>query len=276
MATIDYKIHSASNRLPVNQDETIVYHYTNSESFKNILLQGNIRLTHFKCLNDSYEGKILFEDILDIIKDSEFRALLEERYNVALRNLYIGSFSRHGNLLSQWKNYGNVCIGLDLEKNKRLNLGHIIEDSICRNADTSGVQIVPCSYINGDTKKYAVNFVKWFKENRTESSDILALLVGSSVFHLKHIKFQEEQELRIIAYLWRRNPYKDSNKDYINYIIHPKAIRKIVVGPSNQQDIILGDICAFLNKLKEDYTHVEIWKSTIPYTKHSGDRTLNY
>jgi hypothetical protein len=224
-------------------------------------------------LNDTSEGRLLFDYILAQNKYSSIIEILKQFYVSAVENLYLTSFSIFGNRLSQWRGYGNICIGFDFEKIKESL--HFIEDATAKLLETSALSIERCNYI--DTSDIAemdslsetiVNNFKDVSSNIQSSSSInefqyYSLTLGSLLFSSKHIGFQEENEFRVFRYLWKTNPFIDNNKSYLKLYFEPECVQRIVIGPSANQNDIYESILIFLSN--SIYNKVELYKSTIPF-----------
>lgn len=103
------------------QEPHTLYHYTNSGVLVSIIQSRKTRLSARWHLNDPREGK----DFANLLNEyfSEERAD-EERAKIATKSLdkfhfYVACFSEHGDLLSQWRAYGQdgegISIGFDCE-----------------------------------------------------------------------------------------------------------------------------------------------------------------
>src|SRR3972149_7387189 len=115
----EYELLNSSQEIYFNNERKCYkYHYTNVDSVKKILRNKNIRLYHYKHLTDSSDGRLLFKHILSEKKYSYVINILKSLYESALQNLYLASFSLYGNRLSQWRGYGDACIGFNFEKMK--------------------------------------------------------------------------------------------------------------------------------------------------------------
>ena len=69
---------------------------------------------HYKTLNDTTEGELIFDHVRRQLDGMNCIEDLERIYQAAKKNFYVGSFSACGDLLSQWRGYGDFCIGFDL------------------------------------------------------------------------------------------------------------------------------------------------------------------
>ncbi|MBW2631769.1 MAG: hypothetical protein JRC90_08420 [Deltaproteobacteria bacterium] len=256
------------------------YHYTDFKAVKSILKNKNVRLMHYMHLNDSKEGKLLFEEIIKQLVDLgelELRDSFENLHKEAVKNLYLSSLSFFGNLLSQWRGYGYINIGFDIECLK--NNVTMIRDSKGETHITSGFEIgSECNYIdftkedenilvNNIINKFKVSSIPSLEDMGTFWHDALAL--GAVLFSTKHIGFWEEREHRIVHYLWGREPFIDNTKDgkkfYIEFDFCAEAVKRIVVGPSKDQKGLIKNVRNFLKEMGSTYEHVQIYQSTIPF-----------
>jgi hypothetical protein len=117
----------------LNQKE--IFHYTSVESFYKIITNKSLRLSSSKYLNDYKELKILRELIDPKKLDNKGISYNNERVN-EINNLvnnsnqeaFIISFSKHRDLLSQWRRYADnskgVSIGIHVDqlRNKLIEL----------------------------------------------------------------------------------------------------------------------------------------------------------
>lgn len=79
------------------------YHYTDAQTALKILTNKELWLTHTSFLNDSQEGKDIRSYLDEELNNSEISSIL----NFIDRNYdsYTCSFSKNGDLLSQWRGY---------------------------------------------------------------------------------------------------------------------------------------------------------------------------
>jgi len=245
-----------------NIDNTYLYHYSNIDAVINILETEQIWLSHVSQMNDSSEGKLILEKASNIHNASIY-------YHMLLKNYYLCSFSGYGNLLSQWRGYGDVNIGFS--RDELVSTLRFIEDADGEVLDTSGVQFTGCDYINVDDKDFD-DIVEETKNKLLHLVDIdkidlqrKLLGIGSVCFSLKHSGFRQESESRIIAYLWNRKPFEIKGKKYIKFRFDTNVIRRIVIGPSKDQTEKTKKIIEYLNKNKK-YSKVEVYYSGIPFS----------
>lgn len=90
--------------------ECLKYHYTDLYGLQGILKSGSIWLSDSSSLNDLTEGKLILNHACKTLESmGDFKRLdrLKSLIQMSLSKSYIGSFSRFGNRLSQWRGYAN-------------------------------------------------------------------------------------------------------------------------------------------------------------------------
>lgn len=119
----------------------IIYHYCNVEAFRAIIQNKTLWLSSVYNLNDYKEIHWIKEKVLNKLKlftdkynFNKFNKF-ENLYNNQLPNVYIASFSKGEDLLSQWRAYANdghgVAIGFDtnyFKQNKLVNTSEVLYD----------------------------------------------------------------------------------------------------------------------------------------------------
>lgn len=79
------------------------YHYTDAETALKILTKKELWMTHISYLNDTQEGKDLRKYLIPKIDSPEIYKILD--YIDSHYESYVCSFSKNGDLLSQWRGY---------------------------------------------------------------------------------------------------------------------------------------------------------------------------
>jgi len=99
---------------PSIDDESMLYHYTNSEALLSILKNNEIWLTQKEFMNDIYEksyaNRLLREEYIGIFKEKgeEQFEKYQDRMLPTFNKLYIFSLSLENDLISQWSYYGGT------------------------------------------------------------------------------------------------------------------------------------------------------------------------
>lgn len=266
---------------PIDENR-IVYHYTNYDALKSILSNKCIWLTKFQQSNDSTEGRLLFDKAfkqLELHNKNEIKTKLNKLFVAIMKNTYVSSFCRYGNKLSQWRYYGNVNIGFDF---KQLSSSiHIIEDKNKEERYTSGLFFNECDYLDPSDllslNNYISEFLNTFSDIRNVNLDDLdifrynALTLGLVLFPIKHKGFSEEAEYRAVHYFWDVIPFNNPCKDklYIKLLFNESVIKRIVIGPSTEQDLIREKVISFLEENNTMYGNIDIVNSKIPFIENN-------
>lgn len=143
----------------------MIYHYTDLNAAKSITENSQIWLTDYRYLNDKEEFLKGFSIICDAFEEydnypAEYPGGFKERIQETLQflrtennsvlessNVFVSSFSKTPDLLSQWRSYGMYCLELD-------------EDFI--NYDLDDAHLLNCHYVQdlGDAQEYAENIIE--------------------------------------------------------------------------------------------------------------------
>ena len=246
---------------PNSECNNFLYHYTNIEAALSIIESGSIWLTDYKGLNDKSEGELLYKELKKNTSNKKDKEKIENDYSLLTQNTFVSSFSSYGNLLTLWRGYGRVALGFDYCK---LLSRPEVEDKNGVEYQTSGLIRQHCRYLDdNEIKKYAQIVLARGKSTLTESYDLLT--IGSDFFDVKHPAFIDEREIRILCYLYNKNPHiSDTGKKYIKLNFDTDALKRIVVGPSKEQK---QDEHKF-HEMKIEVAglkNIEIYRSTIPY-----------
>lgn len=249
----------------------VIYHYTAAPGLLGILGGGSLRATNIAFLNDSAEYYLSLERIqsaLDRFARAEGRGLgafldgMGQRLREATHRIpevYVVSFSRAADLLSQWRGYGEVesgyAVGFDIR-------------ALTEGLRQAGALLVPCVYEAEAQDAFADDLVRtvadlWCRASGgSTDGDGAAALLDEAFGRLawfaalfKHPGFAEEQEWRLVSLL---APDQADRLEFIaretcvaTYLPVPfpkQAVREIWVGPSRHQHLSLPAIDALLRK----------------------------
>lgn len=287
--------------------DKIVYHYTTLQGLLGITESKNIWATNILYLNDASElhyAKAIFREelaefrrahpefdkttILDDSLGHFFLETIEDNINALLPSQDLGffvcSFSEECDLLSQWRGYCKNGNGFSLG----FSLNQL--EIIARNAHYFMRQ---CLYDRGEQarkiQKLLSNIAAKFgdeignsevkKEAWNEKSK---MLLTDFIFEfiklaplLKHPKFAEEKEWRIIAVFKTtvassRKKFRAGNTMVVPYIEvalpvdgTSLAIDKVYVGPTDESTLSAASVEMLLKSRNVKYSEVRC--STIPY-----------
>lgn len=262
--------------------ELKLYHYTDVSAVQSIIQNKKLWLTDMRFLNDteelldgiSYVRKVLngrhrkddyFASFLDYVTNY-YENHIEETANSF--PFHTCSFSRHGDMLSQWRAYGSYAVEFDSELFDK--------------------KPVRCEYAK-------TNKIKRVREAIKEAEELVAQRMGKGPLHIitarnwvvvhlmqlaatfKNGGFREESEFRLL-----RNSIEAEVKyrsraniliPYSEYDVSFRAITGIVVGPVAHQDLAFQSMSGYIKKQlklfneshsEEDHT-IEVTKSAIPY-----------
>lgn len=257
-----------------------IYHYTSIHGLYGIINSGEIWTSKIKYSNDSSELlhaiKIAEEYFNTIYDDSNQKRVIDSWINEinAMYNshIFICSFTKNSDLLSQWRGYGGKTSGYSIG----FDTATLIEF-----ANQHKFDLFKCIY-NLNKQKQIVKYffesrLQFLKNNNIEydvacTTEFLRI---ASLF--KHSSFSEEDEWRLISdsLSCKLDNFKFRTSDtmLIPYYAIPirdkeKAdnrvkIKEIVCGPNPNNELSSNSIKTLLNKL--DYSGFKMSISKTPY-----------
>jgi hypothetical protein len=252
------QIHRMIDRVFDPADSDVFYHYCSNETFRRICENKTLRFSDVNMLNDYAEsvwGYRIFEDAGSLLLRREAenpvgitRAFLDcvDRHVGGYQNLshpVVCSFSRNGDVLSQWRAYADsgsgVAIGFGGRTLRFLNAWKLRVEY--------NPQLQVTEFMNGLLEIYDSEDADIFVE-RSKSAALLALSYKNPAFH-------EEGEVRCVHMLdvkdelgrsVLRSPdnhevkFRTQGADVIAYVdipinleADPQPIKRIVLGPKN-------------------------------------------
>jgi hypothetical protein len=115
------KISTDSYKLPDLPADNILYHYCSLETFTKIIDSKYLYMSHYEYMNDYLDMQWIYHMIDNELKKFTDKVKVEQfvkNFNLNISDKYIVCFSEKGNILSQWRAYGNdgqgVSIGFDM------------------------------------------------------------------------------------------------------------------------------------------------------------------
>lgn len=234
--------------------EELIYHYTSLPAFHDIISSKELWATSIHYLNDSSEFKhaidICKREAKPILNNIFFAALSQSLEQISDIHIFVSSFSREADLLSQWRGYcrpNGVSIGFSIEKLSQI-------------AETQGYKLLPCIYEEKGKKNKIIELLNTLKKEAKSQGQGLVISNFLSLFcsvgaTFKNSSFIEEQEYRLISFPIssgndRYNiratssmliPYHRFNLDPLNKTKIEKtdiALRELVIGPNPHQELI--------------------------------------
>ncbi|WP_415760274.1 DUF2971 domain-containing protein [Pseudomonas sp. LT1P18] len=270
-----------------------LFHYTDVNAVKSILEKKRLWLTDVRFLNDTQEMHDGISSILEYVKNQsekfpgrhEFFVDSAEfvidslggrsDYNLDRRPVFVCSFSRAADLLSQWRAYGSYAIEFadDAMPPGLLECVYDPDEKLSR---TANVTLDSLMAIAGD--KFRND--GFLDQPGYEAFSNLVELAAT----FKHKSFSEEQEVRLIAGHDIDPDMDDGLKiefrsrgniliPYVEVDITLESIKAIHIGPMRDQELAYISLKAFIDKVhsvrqvtKHNFGHeIEIIKSSIPY-----------
>lgn len=241
------------------------YHYCSLDTFLAIISNRSLRLCDLSKTNDYLERKwilnILEESLIQAFEENEIKINLKEdywyeedihnhlayiidmlRYKVN-HSSYITCFSRNGDLLSQWRAYGDngkgVSIGFDsrliskaYKKNKVYfeNVLYELEDQVdeIKFAIDNAINYMK-NMFEYDKVRVSDDFNEYFIEEFDAFCEVVCDDLAEISCYMKNPSFKEEDEVRIIYSPYLNQEVSDADlKDtfskeikFNNFILNP-------------------------------------------------------
>jgi len=277
-----FEKHLYKTVFPTRPPENI-FHFTTQAGILGIIQAREMWATQVHFLNDKHEIFLTFK-----LLEKELKRRIGAAQTPALRSLLvdirknlkridqshicIASFCEQGDLLSQWRGYGNqgkgYAIGFDLDKLRRI-------------AKQQHFVLWPCVY-NVSVQLELVEYLieSWLREfcdgktSHEKMRKIIDISTGQLAPILKDESFSEEKEWRLVSsvltskspgFAFREGQY--SLIPYYKFSINDKkgnnGIKNIIVGPSPHHELARNSLTSFLHTQK--LSRVEIKSSKIPF-----------
>jgi len=179
---------------PIETDE-IIYHYTSAEGIRGILDSNEIWLTNTEFVNDTTECKALEQKkglfAADDLTNEHVRKAWDRflKWTDDGKNYYIGSFSKKGESLDQFRAYGPYCIGFDAAK--------------LQNREAK-LRLYECVYSDNDIKNWILKKQGLFGQYNTSLDDQCKMGAAFDLIFVASIKFKNEafsaeREVRLLT-----------------------------------------------------------------------------
>ena len=269
-----------------------LYHYTDLNALISIINEHDLWLTNSQFSNDENEMKhgysiaveVLEEKISSTLEDHKKRYYMhvKELLNKPAQGVYICCFCKEGNLLSQWRGYGEngtgVSIGFDPD-------GFTMFTGPDMPPEKFGLMRLWQVYYDDDEKRDIVEAaLDLVPELHTGDSEEIIAEQAAAAIHFflptfKNKDFSEESERRLIfspskecsvlpRYRYRRQmlvPYYSLNSLMAaqNYNVDRLPINDLIVGPGVRKDINKESIEMLL--FNNGYDNIKVSISETPY-----------
>jgi len=245
-----------------NSEEELLFHYTDARGFFEIIRNDSLKLwmNHASFLNDSNELQYAVKLFAEVAESKGFQEEELDAYLVSIdcdtewpRGVL--SFSKNGDLLSQWRAYADDGRGYALGFSK----AEILTACSRLKSSLNGMLGVVTYDRNVQRKKVE----EGLKEHPLQLQELASHFFSEGAPFWKSEAFQEEEEWRVVCDLnlttakWRNGRYGIT--PYHELEIDRTALRKIVLGPKNQMRDKHGVMGFFTNH------HVELVNSEASY-----------
>jgi hypothetical protein len=266
----------------------IIYHYTSQDGLFGILESKSIWASKIQYLNDEQEFNLGLQVAREVIKeqlqstpDEVKKRLLNQLVGdlgkVEQTNVCVCSFSRWGDLLSQWRGYcpngPGYSIGFDTGKLNELAKSHNFLLVSCEYNPDAQKKVVSDS-INQATKQLLVGSINPEETEIKKASWRMTRMIAVVAGFLKHASFSEESEWRLIStILDSRLPdfrYRRGQSLIIPYfrlsLITNSTewpIKEVIVGPTPHPVLARDSVFQLLSS--KGITDFSVRNSTIPY-----------
>lgn len=281
-----------------------LFHYTNATGLAGILKDKQIWATHCRHLNDYAELSIgestidlAAADIIDAKSTTEGQRSIIERFRKShqsasttrIADVFVASFSKNGNDLSQWRAYGSDGGGYSVG----ISRFHLPSGGITRTDANMALWLCKCQYDVDAFREEARDllrrlaqgcerYINAYARDAARLQNILEKFLvvmlrhaGTLVPRLKHPAFEKEQEWRLIAVPMPGHEdavtqYRPSPFGVVPYLPvdlceagEPLAVAEVFVGPT--LDPIAGVEAARGLLRKAGYSDGLVRSSGIPY-----------
>lgn len=255
----------------------LLYHYCSTETFLSIVRNRTVRLSSLTLSNDSREGGVILDVLLQLARESDLDASALSRLESHLRWAYelfdgLGfCLSEKGDLLSQWRGYADdgrgVCIGFNsayFEKlgsalrereQRNFKLQKLIYDPDAQRAVAAEHFELIKDLLNKGAFKSQLGslLIPTTDEDRaqikqaTEAGMFAVLSVMLRMFEIKSPAFAEEQEWRLVSFSTKKDPeavlFRACDDKIVPYFevnleeLEIEPIGAVVLGPKHQSPI---------------------------------------
>ncbi len=220
-----------------------LYHYTDFNAMRGIIMNGEIWLWNLRRMNDSQEMSYFIKELKCAVKNhisSDLYAKMDILFSENLKDFdtmssYASCFSEYADDAAQWARYGKNGMGVCIAFNKSLleKIGEAGHAPLCRvnySRDIGNLDIVKdlASAISSDSMDDA------------RIQEIFNTLISSSPL-FKHPSFISEKEYRLVSLPHRGNEYLGEP----HFFVEETNIKKYYI-------LRLRDVCTSLRIDYED------------------------
>lgn len=186
--------------------EALIFHYTTFDAFTSIVEHSEIWASHFTGMNDSREIIDSIDYLWFIINQISAGKYSREDYDIVRAallddlNIYIASFSKHPNQLSQWRAYAPVrgmSIGFprSLFEARDDSSANFLFRDVVYDRQTKFEQLLPVA----ETISSILGDITDNQDRYSEIHKLQNIFSNIASFH-KHRAFSEEGEVRLVSH----------------------------------------------------------------------------
>lgn len=272
----------------------LVYHYTDAAGLRGILTERVFWATKSPFLNDPTEVVYSVDVVSQLLRDraqgsgpeAEIASAVLNSVSAPDSDLYVTSFCRDGDLLSQWRGYGafgsGFALGFDFGKPPPIQMAWLIEVLYDRKPLEDAVDQILGIFSDFLAAKASS---KWVME---EVVDFFPETLHVLWLAFKHPAYREEHEVRLLAHRSSKAEYRQkdavsfgkvhyraSGADIVPYLevgmsfpddepVPHLPLRQIIVGPGVRFDRNQEALQQMLSDL--GYEDVEVVPSKVPFS----------
>ena len=267
-----------------------LFHYTDVSAVKSIIDTRKIRFTDYRYLNDAKEFYDGVEYIRLQLEKLESSSLAESEFVITSREwvreffksdtvdgdspneMYVCSFSRSADQLSQWRSYGGYCIEFD-----RSRIDSVVKvDDCCYSLES---KVLHSRSVVEECIKKTAHGMEFFS-GESMSFEILKYYTSMirEVLMFKDEAFREENESRCVmvddngALEVKYRVRGELLVPYVELDISLEDIKAIHIGPIKNQSLALKSMRSYLQRAKYeldplglDGVDIKLVSSTAPY-----------
>lgn len=270
------------------QKKESLFHYTDVAAVMSIIKNRCLRLTDYRYLNDSSEYhdgisnlKVAFKslqptvmsnfDYFDEAKSYVMNFLMDDaEYPKSGSSIYVGSFSRSCDQLSQWRSYGSYAIEFDRQAlSKSFDIDDCVYDPVKKKYHSS-VKVGECL----ERVSNAMSVTDSFNQ---EAHEAYSILIREALI-FKHEAFHEENEVRcVLGADGQRQETKFRHRGdliipYIEVPFDLTAVRAVHVGPMKHQDLAVSSMTSYLASFQSEDVfsifeddYIKVVRSSAPF-----------
>lgn len=255
-----------STKYTRNEEPDIIYHYTTINGLKGIIENKNIWATNINHLSDWQEFKEFVTPFLKRFQGTGLENAIEEIFSRNSRFIYVCSFSRKYDDLSQWRAYSPNANGFSVGFNYSKLKGMLPSGGLFK--------LYGCKYDNKSKEDEIKETIQ--NNKKTEDPDVHELhKIITTLSELapcyKNDKFKDEEEWRLVVFIDKEKIKFREGKTMIIPYIEINLVDKddnlpidsICIGPTPY--MAESELSLKILLEQNNMPNVKIIKSKVPY-----------